>query len=50
VAKEEWARAYQMPKIKPEDAGGQWILSKLAIEKAVGPQSAGTAGSHRAWL
>jgi tyrosyl-DNA phosphodiesterase 2 len=34
VGKEEWARAYQMPKIRPEDAGGQWILSKLPIEKA----------------
>src|SRR5262249_34663454 len=34
VVKEEWARGYQMPKIKPEDAGGQWILSKMAIEKA----------------
>jgi len=34
VVKEEWARAYQMPKIKPEEAGGQWILSKLPIEKA----------------
>jgi endonuclease/exonuclease/phosphatase family metal-dependent hydrolase len=34
LAKEEWARAYQTPKIKPEDAGGQWILSKLPLEKA----------------
>ena len=34
VGKEEWARAYQMPKIKPEEAGGQWILSKVPIEKA----------------
>ncbi|HVE41995.1 MAG TPA: endonuclease/exonuclease/phosphatase family protein [Planctomycetota bacterium] len=43
LAKEEWARVYQMPKIKPEDAGGQWILSRVAIEKAAvhklpGPQ------------
>jgi len=43
VAKEEWAKAYQATKIRPEDAGGQWILSKLPIEKAAihrlpGPQ------------
>jgi endonuclease/exonuclease/phosphatase family metal-dependent hydrolase len=34
VAREDWARAYQTPKIKPEEAGGQWILSKFPIEKA----------------
>ena len=34
VSKEEWARSYQMPKLKPEEAGDQWILSKIPIEKA----------------
>jgi len=43
VSKEEWARAYQTTKVKPEDAGGQWVLSKHPIEKALvhklpGPQ------------
>ncbi|MBI3857888.1 MAG: endonuclease/exonuclease/phosphatase family protein [Planctomycetes bacterium] len=34
LAKEDWAKAYQAPKIKPEDAGGQMILSKAPIEAA----------------
>jgi len=34
LAKEDWAKAYQTTKIKPEDAGGQYFLSKTAIDKA----------------
>jgi endonuclease/exonuclease/phosphatase family metal-dependent hydrolase len=44
LAKEEWAKRYQTTRIKPEDAGGQYFLSKAPIEKASahklpGPQS-----------
>jgi endonuclease/exonuclease/phosphatase family metal-dependent hydrolase len=43
LAKEPWAKAYQLPKIAPENAGGQLILSKAPIESAsvhklTGPQ------------
>lgn len=34
LVKEEWAKAYQTTKIRPEEAGGQFILSRLPIEKA----------------
>jgi tyrosyl-DNA phosphodiesterase 2 len=43
LAKEAWAKAYQVPKIPPENAGGQLILSRIPIESAsvhklTGPQ------------
>jgi endonuclease/exonuclease/phosphatase family metal-dependent hydrolase len=44
LSKEDWAKAYQSPKIKPEDAGGQWILSRLPLEKASAHKLPGPQG------
>ena len=44
LAKEPWAKAYQVPKIAPENAGGQFILSRIPIESASSHKLTGPQG------
>lgn len=44
LAKEEWAKRYQTTTIRPEEAGGQYILSRHPIQKASNHRLAGPQG------
>ena len=44
LAKEDWAKKYQTTTIRPEDAGGQYILSRHPIQKASNHKLAGPQG------
>jgi len=44
LAKEEWAKKYQTTALRPEEVGGQYLLSRLPIQKAANHKLAGPQG------